>query len=397
MKNFLALYFYYTRQERIGILVMVILLVSILAVYKILPTPITNQTDYIDFTSLEKAIAQFDNNNASNGSITEGGQSSANSANITLFPFNPNTATFENFISLGLSPRIAKIIEHYREKGGQFRKPEDLKRIYGITNDDYARLEEYIEIDDNIQQRPTTAFTNRTYDKFTTNKPSQPIVLKPFDPNIATENDLLALGLDEKTVKILLKYREHGGIFRKKEDLKKLYNFSEIDFLRLEAYIQIPDNQNVTTEKGRFPKTPIDEKEIIKKNVPIDVNKATLEEWLELRGIGRTFAGRIIEYREKIGGFASLDQLKEVYGLPDSTLRIIAPYLKLTTVIYRRLHINKATTDALIHPYLTRKQAEAVVRFRVNHGDFKNMNDVKQIGVFDNSILEKLQPYIAFD
>ena len=357
-----------------------------------------------DFTAFNEALAAFDRSKTADteGAAFENGKPN----NSSLFGFNPNTASLDKLTQLGLSSRTATTLIHYRERGGQFRRPEDLRKVYGITAADYDRLKNYVELDDapNWDRKEQKYWDN--YDHKTDfrkegafgNQQQIAVNLKQFDPNTATESDLLGLGLEEKTVKNMLKYRQSGGIFKKKEDLKKLYGFSDIDFIRIEQFVQIADNQlfgkvsSVTMQNETNSKNTGNQTLTV-----IDVNTATEEELLALRGIGRTFAARIITQREKIGGFATLGQLKEVYGLPDTTLQNIAPYLKLTTSVYRKIHVNKATPDALTHPYLTRKQAESLVRYRLNHGEFKNMNDIKLTGVFGDTNLDKLKPYISFD
>jgi competence protein ComEA len=391
----LAPYFYYTRSERNGVLLLIAFSVAILLFPKLYGT-FRKPTEAMNFTDFEKAIASFDRSKASD---TEGSPFGTGKQNISLFGFNPNTASLDELTQLGLSPRIATTLIHYRERGGQFRRREDFRKVYGITANDYDRLKDYIELENEAPSWSKGGNeTGFRKEASFGNKPQVAVNLKPFDPNTATESDLLGLGLDEKTVKNLLKYRENKGIFRNKEDLKKLYTFSDIDFIRLEKFIQIADNQGIG-----MPKSPTNSKELISKNFEqkhstiIDINQATNEDLLQLRGIGATFAARIITQREKIGGFATLEQLKEVYGLPDSTLQNIAPYLKLTTPVYRKIYINKAAPDALTHPYLTRKQAESLVRYRLNHGEFKNINDIKLTGVFSETNIEKLRPYISYD
>jgi competence protein ComEA len=395
MRNFLALYFFYNRSERNGVLLLIAFSLVILMFPKLYST-FRKPAEAINFTDFEKAIAAFDDSKASD---TEGGLLENGKQNISLFGFNPNTASLDKLTQLGLSSRIATTLIHYRERGGQFRRPEDLKKVYGITTVDYDRLKDYIELENETpswyKEGNKTGFRKEA--SFG-NKPQVTVNLKPFDPNTATESDLLGLGLDEKTVKNLLKYRENKGVFRKKEDLRKLYSFSDIDFIRIEQFVQIADNQSIAKVNHIE-----DSKELVIKNTEklqlpiIDINQATYNDLLELRGIGSIFAARIINHRDKIGGFATLEQLKEVYGLPDSTRQNIAPYLKLTTSVYRKLHINKTEPDALMHPYLTRKQAESLVRYRLNHGEFKNMNDIKLTGVFSEPNLEKLRPYVSFE
>ena len=187
---------------------------------------------------------------------------------------------------------------------------------------------------------------------------------------------------------------QKGGYFKTKEDLRKVYGLSDIDYLRINAFVQITENQAIA--KNAVPN--VSNNNTSKQEIsPIDLNQANIENLLQLRGIGRTFATRIIEHRERLGGFSSLNQLKEVYGLPDSTLHSIIPSLRLTASPYRKILVNKSTIEELIHPYLSRKQAEVIVRYRVNHGSFKNMEDLKKTGILTDIMVEKLQAYINFD
>jgi competence protein ComEA len=392
MRKFLASYFYYSRGERDGVMLLAALSLGIVMFTKIYSLMNEQKNEITDFTAFEQEIAAFTSQHASD---TEGVSLATQNDEPVLFSFNPNDASKEDFIRLGLSPKVATTVIHFREKGGRFLKKEDLKKIYGLKPTDYERLESYIALEN------TGGFAHKNYGtppQYNGQKTVQRhIELKPFDPNTATENDLLNLGLDVKSVKILLKYRKKGGRFRTKEDLKKVYGLSDIDFLRINQYVQIAENQpNVQDLATKDLKN-----ETIKKidgtgTTTIDLNKSSLEDLLVLRGIGRTFAARIIEHRERLGGFSSLNQLKEVYGLPDSTLREIQPVLRLTTSPQRKIQVNKFNIEELIHPYLSRKQAEVMVRYRVNHGSFKNMDDLKKTGVFTDIMIDKIQPYINF-
>ena len=396
MRKFLTTYFYYSRSERNGVVILATLSLGFLMLPKLFNLMNKYNEKATDFSDFEKEIAAFIGKRASD---TEGETTAFQNNEPTLFSFNPNNATKEDFIHLGFSPKVATTFVHFREKGGRFFKKEDVKKIYGVKESDYARLEDFIQLEN------TGSYSNKSYgntsafsQNYGTKNTPHTIELKPFDPNTASENDLLSLGLDEKTVKILLKFREKGGRFRTKEDLKKVYGFSDIDFLRLNAYVQIAENQPIAkeginiTQNNNFTK-----KAEVAESKPVDLNQANLDDLLALRGIGRTFATRIIEHRERLGGFSSLNQLKEVYGLPDSTLRNISPFLRLTTSSLRKILINKASIETFAHPYLARKQAEAIIRYRVNHGAFKNMEDLMKVGVLTELAGEKLKPYLIFD
>ena len=392
MRKFLTSYFYYSQGERNGIIVLAVLSLSFLMLPNIYIFMNKKTNSIADFAAFEREIAAFAGQTASD---TEGEVYVNRSDEPVLFSFNPNNVTKEALIQLGLSPKVALTLVHFREKGGRFFKKEDFKKIYGIKESDYERLESYIELGDKGIYS-YSAFDNTYRDNGSKNEPRH-IELKPFDPNIATENELLGLGLEERTVKVLLKYREKGGYFRTKEDLKKIYNLSDIDYLRISSFFQIIDSQTIT--QGYAPN--LQNKENVKRTltqeqVPLDFNKASEDDLLQLRGIGRTFALRIIEHRERLGGFTSLNQLKEVYGLPDSTLHNITPYLRLSTSPQHKIKINTATIEELKHPYLSRKQAEVIIRYRINHGAFRGIEDLKKAGVISDIIAEKLKPYMEF-
>ena len=400
MRKILANYFYYSRSERNGVILLTALSLAMLVIPKVFSI-YKEPAIPIDYRAFENEILAFQNSlppeNTPAG-INEGAKASKISES-ELFAFNPNTATSEDFIQLGLSSKVATIINHYREKGGHFYRKEDFKKIYGITSEDYDRLEGFIALDEAAKSSVKYPYDGSAR-KFGSEQYDTPIEIKltPFDPNNANESALLSLGLDKNVVKNVLKYREKGGKFFKKEDLKRIYGFSDIDYLRIENYIQIADNHTITNYNSiTNVQNDLKKNETIKIPSIIDVNKATSEEWLQLRGIGATFATRIIEQREKLGGFASLDQLKEIHGLPDSTFRNITPYLKFSTTVYRKISVNKANFETITHPYLTRKQVDIIVRFRLNHGNYKNIEDLKKTSVFTDEALGKLKPYLIFE
>ncbi len=69
---------------------------------------------------------------------------------------------------------------------------------------------------------------------------------------------------------------------------------------------------------------------------PIDINTADTTALIALPGIGSKLAGRIVSFRDKLGGFNSVNQISEVYGLRDSVFQILLPYLKCDSVYVRK-------------------------------------------------------------
>lgn len=211
-----------------------------------------------------------------------------------------------------------------------------------------------------------------------------------FDPNKAGLEVFMQLGLSRRTAQTILNYREKGGKFFKKEDFARIYSISDAEFERLAPYIRI-----AATKPEKSP--PEWKTERKKETVIVDVNQAKEEEWTQLRGIGPGYAGRIVRFREKLGGFASIDQIGETYGFPDSVFQKIKPQL-VHSPVYRQLPVNKATEEELaLHPYLQKRQARVLTMYRQNHGLFRSIEDLKQIRAIPDSTLQKLIPYISFE
>ena len=152
---------------------------------------------------------------------------------VVLKDFDPNKITLEEALSLGFSKKIAATLLKYRSKGGQFYSKESLKKIYGMTDEFYENLEPYIKIE---SQKPK--FVPKPKEEEVEEK--REIVLKEFNPNTLDKEQALSLGLSDRVASNIEKYLSKGGQFYKKEDLKKIYNFEESDYVRLEKYIKIP-------------------------------------------------------------------------------------------------------------------------------------------------------------
>lgn len=306
---------------------------------------------------------------------------------IKAFPFNPNMASYEDFIQLGLSERTAKSICNYRDKGGRFRKTEDFKKIYTLSDADYERLSPYIQlVDDNMRFKPNQAEKTAESQVFN------------FDPNTATENELLLLGIPKWAASRIINYRMKGGRFRKKEDLSKIYGFPEKDYQRLEPYITIASTEEELSPRPLMFSSGV---KSYSKNTPtpigpLDINRASVEHWQMLPGIGQKRAQMIIKYREKLGGFISVAQVGEVRGLPDSIYQYIRPMLLLQFSEPRKLNINSLSTEELdAHPYITPKQASLIVADRSQNGEYRKVEDLLRIPVLIDKVwLEKVRPYI---
>ena len=378
-------YFYFKNKERRALIYVSIL--CVIASFIPLTFPLFQSSQKVDFSEFKQEIALFYAHEEKEEAIPN---TALISQEVSYFPFNPNTASKDDFQKLGLSPRTAQSILNYRNKGGKFFKAEDFKKIYTLNSEDYERLENYISIPDSRPIAKARKKKSYEYDQI-----DKVIVQEfTFNPNTASYEDLVRLGLSSRAAKGLIKYRNAGAVFRKKSDFKKVYNVEEADYNRLESSIDLPDVADSPAPKKSKP--------VYKKKewtpVYVDINTATVEEWQKLRGIGPGYANWIVKHRERLGGFATVEQVSEVYNFPDSTYQSIKEFLTNESPNITKISINKLTAEKLKnHPYIQWKQAKRIVAFRKQHGAFSDMNSIRKMPVFTEEFFIKIEPYLKFD
>ena len=223
--------------------------------------------------------------------------------------------------------------------------------------------------------------------------------LFPFDPNSVNKDELLALGFSSKVANTLISFRSKGGHFYQNEDLKKIYGVSDDLYTRVAPFIQIEkEKSSPKTWKKAKPYSNNQKKAKWSSFPPIqiDINKASAEEWKKLRGIGPVLSERIVKFRDKLGGFSSINQVAETYGLADSTFQAIQPQLKFSP-IYKTINLNSADAATLqAHPYLNWRQAKALVSYREIHGHYKNIEDIRKLKGLSEEECVRLEPYLKF-
>src|SRR6185369_12652448 len=175
-----------------------------------------------------------------------------------------------------------------------------------------------------------------------------------FDPNKIAGGDWKRLGLHEKTIHTIQNYLNKGGHFYKPSDLQRIYGLRPEEFARLEPYIKIEvaagekqftDNPSPGFKKNEMA-TPTS------KSKTIDINSGDTTAFISLPGIGNKLAARIVNFRDKLGGFYSIDQVGETYGLADTTFQKIKKYLSLPNPEVKKFNINSVTKDEMkSHPY----------------------------------------------
>jgi competence ComEA-like helix-hairpin-helix protein len=219
-----------------------------------------------------------------------------------------------------------------------------------------------------------------------------------FDPNTASAERWKRLGLRDKTIHTIQNYLSKGGKFRKPEDLEKIYGLHENEYMRLKPYVKIENQYSTDKSKEEKHETETGKnfvEHVSKKPGSIDINEADTSAFIALPGIGSKLANRIISFREKLGGFYAIEQIGEIYNLPDSTFQKIKPFLKIGNSEVKKININTADAATLkSHPYIKWNLANAIVQYRSQHGDYKSVEDLKQIAIITPDIFQKMAPYL---
>ena len=220
----------------------------------------------------------------------------------------------------------------------------------------------------------------------------------PFDPNTADSTQLLRLGLRPWQVRNIYKYRQKGGVYRKKEDFARLYGLTVKEYRELEPYIRISSDYTTPAsallgEEERYERDTL--KYPIKTEVPQSVNLNTTDTMLlrKVPGIGEAFARRIVRYGQRLGGYVSPEQLREIEDFPESAI----PYFVVQQPHTQKINLNKLTLNQLQrHPYINFYQAKAITEYRRLRGPLQSLQDLKLLKDFPPEAIQRLEPYVEF-
>ncbi|MBC7848554.1 MAG: helix-hairpin-helix domain-containing protein [Chitinophagaceae bacterium] len=300
-------YFSFSVKERSGIIGL-LMLMGIISVVPIFKQGITKQEEYVLSQEDKQLIADLQSDTAGDDrryiQRTHPTEQANSSLKFKLFSFDPNTLSPERWKDLGVKDRTITTIQRFLSKGGKFRTPDDIKKIYGLRQDEIERLIPYVKIasSDNQFARGTPREVKNSYEP----KKEDPRLTKSIDLNTA--------------------------------------------------------------------------------------DSALLE---SLPGIGEKLASRIIKFRSSLGGFCSVEQLKEIYGLSDSSYQKLRQLLTCEPASVVSIDVNVASeTELKAHPYIRWKIARAIVEYRNQHGPFKSTDEIKQLAAVPPEIIPKLMAYL---
>ena len=253
---------------------------------------------------------------------------------VETFPFDPNTADSTSLLRLGLAPWQVRSIYRYRARHGRFHVPEDFKRVPGMTYELWERLAPYIRISRKFQYLSEEDL-----------KSSAPAVILADSDTIpaarhecADVSESVSSGKDSSVVQ---------------------------GFVSQEKYPE---------------------------GTMVDANTADTTELKRIPGIASYRARKIVEYREKLGGFVNVEQVMESCELPDEVLH----WFMLTTTVTRKINVNSASVNKMMsHPYISFYKAKYIVEYRSKHGEFKSLDELVSKKLLTIDEMERLSPYLS--
>lgn len=227
------------------------------------------------------------------------------------------------------------------------------------------------------------------------------VVMKEFDPNTVDSLTLIGFGLKPWKVKNFLHYREAGKVFRSAEDLGDTYGWTEEDVEMLASYVRVGKQYEKKEKK-------VEEREEWRQQAEktehtsnkfhtltkVDVNTADMAMLRRIPGVGAKISEAIVRYREKLGGFYSVEQLREIKMVSPELLE----WMEVSSPNVQKIPINEASFQALnSHPYISYDQTKALLQYIRLYGKVKDEQALLDTGIFTKEDVERLKPYLVYE
>jgi DNA uptake protein ComE-like DNA-binding protein len=135
-----------------------------------------------------------------------------------------------------------------------------------------------------------------------------------------------------------------------------------------------------------------------KKVYVVDINRCDTSELIRLYGIGSVLSVRIIKYRNLLGGFSSVNQLREVYGLSVETYDRIKDQIFVDTMMISTINVNSASYKNLIRfPYFDKNEVASILKYRDFKGGVSGLYELVDNKLITEEKALKVRSYLRFE
>ena len=286
-------------------------------------------------------------------------------------PFDPNTASLDDLLGLGLTKHEAVSLLKYRAAGKVFRIPEDLALCYGISDSLYRRLAPWVRIGRKYAIAPEEYRTGRIL--------PEPLPPQPFRIDTVSVRYLRAIGaLSKRQAEAFVRWRDLSGIYDM-EELRDCYVVSDSVAAALEPYVIFPERKPRPTEQ------------------PVELNTADSATLRSVNGIGPRTVVSILNYRERLGGFLRAEQLAEVPGVTERNYEKILKQIYCDSCKIRKIDINFAGPKVLgRHPYIAPQALRKLLKARQLKGGWSTAEELVEENIMTRKEAARLAPYLQF-
>ncbi|MES2812004.1 MAG: helix-hairpin-helix domain-containing protein [Bacteroidota bacterium] len=222
----------------------------------------------------------------------------------------------------------------------------------------------------------------------------------PFNPNFITDFKGYKLGMSVAEIDRLLAFRKTGKFANSAEEFQQVTKISDSLLAKISPYFKFPDwVKNKSNSYTAYSKSNYKSFEKTTKKIIVqDINTATKEDLMNIFGIGDAISERIIKQREIFGGFISMEQMQDVWGLSPEVIYELNKNFKIGTVpVITKIDVNNASTKELMKlPYFRYALAREIVTYRSMNGGIKSAEDLIKIKGFPVEKVKIIALYLAF-
>lgn len=385
------------------------------------------------------------------------GTETSSATTSALRPFDPNTVSYEELRSMGLSKQVSRGIVKYREAGHTYSIVEDVAVVYAISDSLYAELKPYISIAPEFRLE-AKSYNNRPTERRRDTLSRRTFRPQPFDPNKLTAEGFYELGcFSARQAEALVAYRDRIGGFGSLLQFRDCYLIDSALYAQMKDYITISASESKATSYSRgrtFRPQPFDpntltaegfyelgcftarqaealvahrdriggfrselewrdcyliDSALWEQTKPYlrltpyprrrhDLNSVDSLTLISLPGIGPRTASDILRYRSRLGGYYSVSQLLDLKVVSAENYALMSEEFWCDSCKIRKIHINFAAPKELaVHPYITVPRLRKIVSQRQKRGGWKGPEEFRESKIFDDEVIERLTPYFRFD
>lgn len=286
---------------------------------------------------------------------------------------NPNSWDNNDWTLLGFSNKQIRIINNYKFKIDSFKTKKQMFSCYAFSDNHKKMLDTIVEFPKSIEEK--------------INLKSFLFIISELKPNYELNKSFDTIY-----------YQQKGGRFyyyilsslKNKKQLKSSKWWSD-------KYQKVV-NLDINLLKIIIPKKPDEKKQSLRihNNFVLNINLSDTSQWKHLKGIGSKRASQVVKYRNLLGGFNNLEQVKEVYSISDSLYNSFSKFLYIKDSSINQININTCSVNQLKrHPYIKWNIANSIVSYRKQHGFYKSLNELLKIHIISDELYIKIVSYLT--